>query len=227
MSSALLYVAIVLMWLGVLIPMWLRRDRSELVEPRELGLSDGTPGANDLTAPVPTATIAAVEEAAHDAAEGAQEVGQDAPEGTEASDAPEAPDSPDSSADPQRRAAMRRRAVVVATRRRRLFWCTLLVLASVITAAVRVIPWWGVAPSALLMVGYLAVLRTAVRVDRERTRQAAEARTNRARRERERLRALELAAQQQPQAEIIDLTAHQQDELFDQYADPPRRAVGH
>ncbi|WP_147268389.1 divisome protein SepX/GlpR [Spongiactinospora rosea] len=210
MSSALLYVAIVLMWLGVLIPMWLRRDKGDLVEPRELGIHDG--GGEEYTGPIMTAT------AAPESSESPEPDSAESPEVlSEADTAVEPPPSAD-----LRRAAQRRRAIVVATRRRRLFWCALLILASVITAAVRVIPWWGVAPSALLTLGYLSVLRTAVRLDREHARHAAEAR---ARRARARRRALELAAQQ-PQAEIIDLTAHQPDEIFDQYADPPRRAVG-
>ncbi|MFI0424060.1 hypothetical protein [Spongiactinospora sp. 9N601] len=216
-SSALLYVAIVLMWLGVLIPMWLRRDKGDLVEPRDLGVHDGA--GEEYTGPIMTAPAAAE---SLDSAE-SLEAGE-ADEAAETSDAPVEADTavePPPAAD-LRRAAQRRRAIVVATRRRRLFWCALLILASVITAAVRVIPWWGVAPSALLTLGYLAVLRTAVRLDREHARHAAEAR---ARRAHARRRALDLAAQQ-PQAEIIDLTAHQTDEIFDQYADPPRRAVG-
>ncbi|WP_146607477.1 divisome protein SepX/GlpR [Spongiactinospora gelatinilytica] len=216
MSSALLYVAIVLMWLGVLIPMWLRRDKGDLVEPRDLGVHDGV--GEEYTGPIMTAPAAA---GSPDSAE-TEEVSE-----AEAAETSEAPVEADTAVAPPpaadlRRAAHRRRAVVVATRRRRLFWCALLILASVITAAVRVIPWWGIAPSALLTLGYLAVLRTAVRLDREHARHAAEAR---ARRARARRRALDLAAQQ-PQAEIIDLTAHQPDEIFDQYADPPRRAVG-
>ena len=35
MSSAFLYLAIVVMWLCVLIPMWLRRDRHNLAELEE------------------------------------------------------------------------------------------------------------------------------------------------------------------------------------------------
>ncbi|MFD0657887.1 hypothetical protein [Thermocatellispora tengchongensis] len=83
----------------------------------------------------------------------------------------------------------------------------------------------GRRPSGLLMVGYLAVLRVAVKMDRERKRLAAEARAERARRRRERRRALELAARQQ-EAEVIEFSTHQTEEIFDQYAEPERRAVG-
>ncbi|GAA3424645.1 hypothetical protein GCM10018953_18280 [Streptosporangium nondiastaticum] len=125
------------------------------------------------------------------------------------------------SAAERRRAERRRRAAQVAKRRRLTLWCVLLLLASVVTAATGVIPWWGITPSVVLLAGYLMVLRTAVRVDAERRRAAALARAERARRARRRAE-LEV---RRPVAEVIDLTALR-DELFDQYAETPRRAVG-
>jgi hypothetical protein len=225
-SSALLYVAIVIMWLGVLVPMWLRRDKNQLVEAQD----EYVPAAVDddtgtLTMPVPdvsTASEAGIEGGAEASCEGDTDPA-DGPELSE--EAVPAPQGVPMPAHDPRRAERRRRAVIVARRRRRLFWCTLLILASVVTAAVGVIPWWGVAPSGVLMLGYLTVLRVAVSIDRERERFAAEARAKRARRAEEHRRALELAAQQH-EAEIIELAAHLQDELFDQYAELPRRAVG-
>ena len=125
----------------------------------------------------------------------------------------------------RRRAVHRRRALQVAKRRRLTFWCTLLLLASVVTAAVQVIPWWGVTPSVVLLGGYLAVLRVSVQIDAERRRAIVQARANRAKRARRRAAELVELEAQRPVAEIIDLDAHR-DELFDQYAEMPRRAVG-
>ncbi|WP_406311902.1 hypothetical protein OHA77_24835 [Streptosporangium sp. NBC_01639] len=202
MSSALLYLAIVVMWLCVLVPMWLRRDRPASVET----YNDAEPPLQD-------------EQPIEDEAADTQIVAR--------SDIlPEIVDSvePDSRLSPSgyRRAERRRRAGQVAKRRRLTLWCTLLVIASVVTAAVKVIPWWGVSPSLVLLGSYLAVLRVSVQIDAEQRTAAAQARAERARRARR--RAAEQEAQQ-PVAEIIDLDAHR-DELFDQYAEPPRRAVG-
>ncbi|MFB4293305.1 hypothetical protein ACBI99_37095 [Nonomuraea sp. ATR24] len=194
MSGALLYLAIVIMWLCVLVPMWLRRDKTNLAELAEL--EEHYTGEHQL----PDLTRSP----------------QDSGTGLE-DDAP-----PADYVDPRQFRA-RRRAIIVARRRRLLFFTLLLVAASIATAAFQLIPWWAVAPSGVIMLGYLAFLRMAVQVDRERRQRAARAR-ERARRIRER-RAAELAAQQ-AEAEIIEFEARQADVLFDQYAEPPRRAVG-
>jgi hypothetical protein len=194
--SILLYLAIVVMWLCVLVPMWLRRDKTNLAELVELEeyytgehqLPDLSQQPDDLV------------------------------------EQPEDYTGEFERVDPRQFRA-RRRAIIVARRRRLLFFTALLVIASVVTAAVKVIPWWSVAPAGLIMLAYMTFLRIAVQVDRERRDRAIQARTARARRLREQRRAAELAAEQ-AQAEIIDLAARQGDVLFDQYAEPPRRAVG-
>ncbi|MBB6345189.1 hypothetical protein FHU36_001698 [Nonomuraea muscovyensis] len=194
MSSVLLYLAIVVMWLGVLVPMWLRRDKTNLAELAEL--EEYYTGEHQLP-------------------------------DLERLEAPPATDLPlpeGERVDPRQFRA-RRRAIIVARRRRLLFFTALLVIASAVTAAVQMMPWWGVAPSVVIMLGYLAFLRIAVHVDRERRQRAVQARADRARRLREQRRAARLAAEQ-AEAEIIELAARQGDVLFDQYADPPARAVG-
>src|SRR5262249_28717406 len=146
-----------------------RRDRTELLETplEEAPTSDGE------TAPVPVLNA----EAPGDVVPADQPTGDTVPPVAVTPGAPGTTAGAAAGATPAtdpRRLAGRRRAIVVAPRRRRLFWCTLLVLASVITAAVQIMPWWGVAPSGVLMLGYLAVLRVAVGVDRERAQRAAE-----------------------------------------------------
>ncbi|MBE1587838.1 hypothetical protein ACFPOI_39945 [Nonomuraea angiospora] len=194
MSSAFLYLVIVVMWLCVLIPMWLRKDKTNLAELAEL--EEHYTGEHQLP-----------------------DLDNLGP-----SDGDEDDGSPPAEVEKVdvRQFRLRRRAIIVARRRRLLFFTALLVLASVVTAAVKMIPWWGVAPSVVITFAYMAFLRIAVQVDRERRERARQARAERLRRARERRRAAEAAAQ----AEVIDLTALNADVLFDQYAEPPRRAVG-
>jgi hypothetical protein len=192
MSGAFLYLAIVVMWLCVLIPMWLRRDKTNLAELAEL--EEHYTGEHQLP------DLAE--------ADGTQEF-ETAPAEYERVD--------------PRQFRARRRAIIVARRRRLLFFTGLLVVATVVTSAVRVIPWWAVAPACAIMLGYMVFLRIAVQVDRERRQRAVQAR-ERARRVRAQRRAAEMAAQ--AEAEIIEFAARQGDVLFDQYAEPPRRAVG-
>ncbi|GIH67354.1 divisome protein SepX/GlpR [Microbispora siamensis] len=233
MGSALLYLAIVVMWLSVLLPMWLRRDRhtdddlfeeqaeaSTLSEPLADdspeaataddadGTGDADGGDADTVVTPPAASADSADPAASSVAAPAEAV------------------TPDQIAAERharaRRVAAHRRARILARRRRRLLWSILLVLASVVTAAVRVMPWWAVAPSGVLLVGYLAVLRVAVRADREQREKAARARAEHLRRQRERRRALAAAARE---AEIIKFEARKRVQVFDQYADG-RRAAG-
>ncbi|MFI6599108.1 hypothetical protein ACIBHX_22855 [Nonomuraea sp. NPDC050536] len=185
--------------------MWLRRDKTNLAELAELEEEyyTGEHQIPDLTQ---------LEESASESA--SVELGETG----EIEVVPEPPIDP-------RQFRARRRAIIVARRRRLLFFTALLVIASVVTAAVKMIPWWGVAPSGVFMVTYMAFLRIAVNVDRERRERAAKLRADRARRLRDQRRAAELAAEQ-AEAEIIEFAAHHSDVLFDQYAEPPRRAVG-
>ncbi|MFG1703766.1 hypothetical protein ACFLIM_11275 [Nonomuraea sp. M3C6] len=191
MSSVLLYLAIVVMWLCVLIPMWLRRDKTNLAELAELEEHyTGEHALPDL-------------------------------DNLDPSDTDEDDGAPPAEVVDVRQFRLRRRAIIVARRRRLLFFTGLLVLASVVTAAVQMIPWWGVAPAVVIMLAYMAFLRIAVQVDSERRERARQGRAERQRRAREQRRAVEEA-----EAEIIDLTSLHTDVLFDQYAEPPKRAVG-
>ncbi|MEN3540252.1 hypothetical protein AAH991_34430 [Microbispora sp. ZYX-F-249] len=234
MGSAVLYLAIVVMWLSVLLPMWLRRDRHT-----DDDLFEEQAEASTLSEP-PAAVSAEAPEAGSDDAGGEAEGGdadtvvtppaassaEVAPgAGTVTADQAEVATAEQVAAERHaraRRVAAHRRARILARRRRRLLWSILLVLASVVTAAVRVMPWWAVAPSGVLLVGYLAVLRVAVRVDREQREKAARARAEHLRRQRERRRALAALARE---AEIIKFEARKRVQVFDQYADG-RRAAG-
>ncbi|GAA1013980.1 hypothetical protein Aple_081850 [Acrocarpospora pleiomorpha] len=231
MSSVLLYLAIVAMWLGVLVPMWLRRDRYVYVDDEKFTVEGDT-----LTEPLPAAhepqnpdALSVSEPLVAMEPKGSDEGSPGLPGSRGRAGLPGSPDQagsgpatePVAPAD-SRRAEWRRRARITARRRRRLLWSVLLFLASVVTAAVQIVPWWGVAPSAVVLIGYLAVLRVAVSIDAEQRELAARAQASRARHARELRRRLEEAARE---AEIIEIEARRRVQVFDQYADH-RRAVG-
>ncbi|NUW43328.1 divisome protein SepX/GlpR [Nonomuraea rhodomycinica] len=219
MSSVLLYLAIVVMWLCVLVPMWLRRDKTNLAELAEL--EEYYTGEHQL----PDLERLEAQEGAASGASSGISLGTSLGASLGASFTPPPGVVEGERVDPRQFRA-KRRAIIVARRRRLLFFTGLLVIASVVTAAVKMMPWWGVAPSVVIALSYMGFLRIAVQVDRERRERADRARAERARRLREqRERAARMVAEQE-RAEIIDLSARQEDVLFDQYAEPPRRAVG-
>ncbi|MEU4406426.1 hypothetical protein AB0F88_18045 [Streptosporangium sp. NPDC023963] len=241
-SGVVLYLAIVVMWLCVLVPMWLHRDRNTLAETHkdiepyaydERAIDEDS--AETLTEPLPVSSADLPESSLSPEGDvpspGAEEAspGAQTASGT-GGEAPPAPPQAGKTgrtaagraASERRRAELRRRGKQVAKRRRLTLWCVLLLLASVVTAAVQIIPWWGVAPSVVLLGVYMAVLRVTVQIDAERRAAIAQAHAERAKRARRRAALLEA---QRPVAEIIDLAALR-DEIFDQYAEPPRRAVG-
>ncbi|MEU6410298.1 hypothetical protein [Microbispora sp. NPDC046933] len=237
MGSAVLYLAIVVMWLSVLLPMWLRRDRQtddelfeEQAEASTLSEPLAADGSSEAAGSEGASDDASDDTGDADGGDADTVVTPPAAAADSAESSGEAPGAeavtPDQIAAERharaRRVAAHRRARILARRRRRLLWSILLVLASVVTAAVRVMPWWAVAPSGVLLVGYLAVLRVAVRADREQRERAARARAEHLRRRRERRRALAAAARE---AEIIKFEARRRVQVFDQYADG-RRAAG-
>ncbi|MEV4096665.1 divisome protein SepX/GlpR [Streptosporangium saharense] len=221
MSSVLLYLAIVVMWLCVLVPMWLRRDRVTFTELTE----DAEPYVQDEEEQPSEDSIETQRDIVLPSAPSSSVSWETVPVEAEAPQEPPAPPTPTRpvrrAAAERRRAEMRGRARRVAKRRRLTLWCVLLVVASTVTASVRLIPWWGVGPSVALLGLYLVILRSAGRLDAQRRQAMAKARMERIRRARRRA---ELEARR-PVAEIIDLSAHR-DEIFDQYAEPNRRAVG-
>lgn len=208
MSSALLYLAIVAVWGVVLVPMWLRRDGSRLLN-RHTDLDEqpadavGDPVVDAVAGPADAPMPATVDDAPYE----------------EAVAAP-----------PRRRPAHRHRvgrATVIARRRRRTTGLTLLVIGSAVTVAMGAAPWWFVLPPAAVFVGHLSLLRVAGKMDAERRRErrrlarlrAIEA--ERRAREAERLR---MAREAEVSAEVIEMPERLHQEVYDQYTD--QRAVG-
>ncbi|WP_062346476.1 divisome protein SepX/GlpR [Herbidospora yilanensis] len=165
MSSVLLYLAIVAMWLGVLVPMWLRRDRYVLMDEDK----DNTEGDTLIETPDQATPSPATSEEEASVSE------------------------PAAASDPQF-ATNRRRARIRVRRRRTLLWCVAMVLVSSIAAFLGAVPWWGAAPAALLLGLYVTLLRVASKLEHEQQDLAARVRADRLRRARAEARQAAAAA---------------------------------
>ena len=168
MSSAILYLAIIAIWLCVLIPRWLKRDSAR-----------GAVIAPDTAAPAETPATTAADgdetDIADDGAPRAAEPGVAAPPPT----APAAPAPPLSAEEARRR--------ILTGRRRLLGMLILLEIAAIALAVVGLAAMWVIIPPTIMLVGYLLLLREAAHADAERAQREAEAAAHA--RERERARA--------------------------------------
>ena len=229
MSSAILYLAIVAIWAGVLIPRWLRRDTSaseQVID--ETATPDDAPRPRADDAPrsrqqgrpgVPVARPARVGEARADSAR--------PKDGRLLHHAPA-----QAGADGDHHASGdQEHARVLSARRRLLGLLGLLTMGSAALAVTRTAAWWVIVPPSVMLLGYLALLREASKADAERRELAL-------------ARAAEAAIQAEappvpvpaPDAEIIEFSAaqsitaaqdaEQDQEFYDQYADAKLRAVG-
>jgi hypothetical protein len=202
LSSAILYLAIIAIWAGVLIPRWLRRDTSQPI-------AEEAPGEMDAeTGPEP----------------------DDAREYEDGERAAAAFGPVDSA----------NRARILMARRRMLMMLGALAVAAFGIVLVNLAAWWVTIPPAGMLVGYLMLLREARHADAERNLAGAVARAEDRRRARERELAAEAAYagrssarpalptryEQAATARVIDISERVKDELYDQYADTERRAVG-
>jgi len=204
LSSAILYLAIVGIWAVVLVPRWLRPSRST-----------GTLESN-LAEPVYATPQEDVAEAAED------EDGEEDIPGDRGDQSPAGP------------SAAERRGRVLQARRRMLVTLIVLTAGAAGIAAVHLAAKWVVIPPALMLAGFVLLLRAAARIDTERARTAA---SRHGRGVGAPARA-DVADQGQPAlpddrdraetpgAKIIDISSRVGDQLYDQYADAEVRAVG-
>jgi len=183
MSSAILYLAIIAIWLCVLIPRWLKRDSARgAVVPAET--------AGDGQTPAVSAADAEGSLAAEDSAE--SDVMASPVVTAAAVSAPVARPAPTMSAEEARRRIM-------TGRRRLLGMLILLEIAAITLAVVGLAALWVIIPPTIMLVGYLLLLREAAHVDAERAQRAAEAAAHareRAARARARARARQRSAAQ-------------------------------
>jgi hypothetical protein len=133
------------------------------------------------------------------------------------------------------------RAQIVRGRRRMLWLLLVLTAVGVGLAYLRLAAWWVVIPPTVLLAGYLLLLREAAHADAEARQRrelahataevhhATEAGTEAAAEPDARGEATPAPAgseQTGPRADIINLSEHVGDQLYDQYADAKLRAVG-
>ncbi|MFD3687195.1 hypothetical protein ACFWTE_20555 [Nocardiopsis sp. NPDC058631] len=209
MSSSPLYLAIVVVWLIVLVPMLLRKDSVETVhedqrredEEPEDGFEGDAEGEEDpdLTE---TRVIHRDELESDPGVRGAEEI---------------------ELARERYRAAREPRGRVIARRRRRTSVLTLVNVATVVAVSFGLGPWWVIAPPALLLTGHLVLLREAAKADSEQREAAERARRRavlRARRAEE-----EQRVDAEREAKVIALQ-ERRSQVYDQYADARLRAAG-
>ena len=221
MSSAILYLAIVVIWAIVLVPRWLRHPQaSETLE-------------SNLAEPVAASSLEDPATAEEDA-----DGGDDLP-------APGAGAAGDLACPPS---AAERRERVLQARRRMLVTLTGITAGAAVIALTHLAPPWVVVPPAVMLGGFVLLLREAARVDTERAWAAAWRDSRRTGAEAAADGGLEDqqagpadsaqagAAEIQagvpgaqialPSAQIIDISGRIGDQLYDQYADAEVRAVG-
>jgi hypothetical protein len=115
----------------------------------------------------------------------------------------------------------------------------LLILITLTVAAIGIVglklaAWWVAAPPILMLGGYLMLLREASRADRERALLDAAAYRDEQRQRHAEEQEAQRAAETPPvpvaaeTARVIDISGRvrDEDEIYDQYADGTRRAVG-
>ena len=154
MSSAILYLAIIAIWLCVLIPRWLKRDSA-----RSAVIASDTPAGGET--PVTASADADKADLAGDAAPLATE------SGVTARRQPAAPTPPLSAEEARRR--------ILTGRRRLLGMLILLEIAAIALAVVGLAAMWVIIPPTIMLVGYLLLLREAGHADAERAQREAEA----------------------------------------------------
>ena len=157
MSSAILYVAIVVIWACVLIPRWLRRDRT--VGSTHLA-DQATP--EDLTAPDAESERDEVDDRREDMVEEPfEDTAEDLPQQEEEAPPPLTPEE------------SRRR--MLSARRRLLGMLIVLEVAAISLAVFKLAAMWVVIPPSLMLAGYLLILREASHADAERAAWEAQA----------------------------------------------------
>jgi hypothetical protein len=237
LSSAILYLAIVAIWAGVLIPRWLRRDTSAIRQDADAGPAAGFGAAPDVGAAADVGATADAGQAPAAAPVPSVPSASRAPSAAQAPSAASASRAPRATAREARPAPVTRRGPapgdgdlerkrVLAARRRLLGMLVALTLGSAALAVMRMAAWWVVVPPSFMLFGYLALLHEAAKADAERRERA---RAYRAARPAAPRRAAPRPAPAAPGAEIIALSARAPEarqDLYDQHADAKLRAVG-
>ncbi|MGD0700742.1 MAG: hypothetical protein ABSA02_12750 [Trebonia sp.] len=167
MSSAILYLAIIAIWLCVLIPRWLKRDSAR-----------GAALAPDAAAAGGTPVTAAAGDGETDLADDGTAQADD----HDATPRPSAPAPRALPAAPLSKEETRRR--VLAGRRRLLGMLVALEIAAIALAFLGLAALWVVVPPSIMLTGYVLLLREAAAADADRAKREAEAAAHARERER-------------------------------------------
>jgi hypothetical protein len=222
-SSAILYLAIVAIWAVVLVPRWLR---PRAVQP-ELAEQPGEP---QPVAAEPAEPAPAEDTGQHDWAD----------PGPAWAAGEEGPGEPE---DPPLLSPTEERASIVQARRRMLGTLVALAAGAVGLAATGITGFWVVIPPAVLLAGFVVLLREAAHADAKRDRRATRLRDvavsplagqepasflddGEADQYQVPATATAWAAGPPPGADVIDISGRVSDQVYDQYADAVERAVG-
>lgn len=242
MSDSILYLAIVAIWAGFLIPAWVRRPHKSERD-AEIAEYGGETGPEQ--APLAAADYAAAEAAAFevDAVDFEADVRVDA-HGEDSEYRYDvhmhsyraAASRPGPEPAPRRPAPgpSQGRQQMMRARRRILTILTALVFITAAFVATGFVKWWICVPPVGMLVLYVLLLREIAMADAElaRKRTAWEAAALEARTARDVWRRAHQAweaereSAAQPTAKIIDISSRVGDQLYDQYADAAIRAVG-
>jgi hypothetical protein len=206
LSSAILYVAIVAIWAGVLIPRWLRRDSSA----SSGGSAAAEPALTEEPGPRPRPDAAA-------AVRSQERPGEPATGGAEL---------------PRGGWRDQEHKQVLAARRRLMGMLLVLVTGSGALAFTRLAAWWVVVPPVIMLLGYTTLLREAAKADAERRELARPRVVGAAPRPAAASPAappMSAGPAPTPEAQVIDISTSvtpEDEEPYDQYADAKLRAVG-
>ena len=237
MSSAILYVAIVVIWAGVLIPRWLRRDSSdtaaaaaERAEAEAAALALASAPASASGSGLASASASGNSADLVDSGVEGSPASVPGPAPRRRRQAPReresVPDEPVMSdavvSDPVVSDPGYRR--VQAARPRLLIMLLTLSLASAVLAGTRMAAWWVIVPPSVMLVGYLLLLREAAKADAER-REMARYRMAREASVASAVTAVP-AAHVASAAKIVAFLPPPEEQIYDQYTDAKLRAVG-
>ncbi|MBO0822391.1 MAG: hypothetical protein J2P27_00860 [Actinobacteria bacterium] len=202
MSSVFLYVAIVAIWAFVLVPRWLHHHHAQpQSDAEDYFYDDFVPELYDDVIEPETGLP---------------------PEETR----------PANALANSRKPSARPRSHMMQARRRLLTVLVILAAAAGALVEIKVAPWWVCVPPAIVLCIYLLLLREAARADAERAQRRATVQARHARRRAAALgRALQAARAQSAQtaersADVIDISARRDGQVYDQYADAGIRAMG-
>jgi hypothetical protein len=217
-SSAILYLAIIAIWAGFLVPAWLRRPHGAQAGSEAGDVMDGQH-----------------DDQADDAAgtDSYEEPGRQAGGhiGVTRHIQEYRDDVPDYAADSSRPPALlsQSREQMLRARRRMLTILTAMTFFTVAFALLGALQWWICVPPAGMLVLYVLLLREIAMADAELARKREAWEVSEARhqaRAEQAAQAMARAGAAERTAQIIDISSRIGDQLYDQYADAAVRAVG-